>query len=80
MTGLSARERAALDYIAAYANRNGYPPTLTEITVGIGLHSAGSTWDVLRRLEAKGAISRGKDPGGVRRSPRAIHVTEAGSG
>lgn len=62
------RERLILTYIADYVRRNGYAPTVREISDGAGLSSTATTMWHLRRLTTKGCISRA--PG----KPRALVI------
>lgn len=68
---LTRRQARALTLIEDAVAERGYPPTVREMQVGLGLRSPGSVTYVLRMLEAKGRIR--KEPG----RPRAIEVIPA---
>ncbi|SFA75749.1 repressor LexA [Lentibacillus halodurans] len=70
MTKLSKRQDAILDYIKEQVNEKGYPPSVREIAVAVGLASSSTVHGHLARLESKGFIRR--DP----TKPRAIEVLE----
>ncbi|TFJ94742.1 transcriptional repressor LexA [Lentibacillus salicampi] len=70
MTKLSKRQEAILDYIKEQVNKKGYPPSVREIAVAVGLASSSTVHGHLARLESKGFIRR--DP----TKPRAIEVLD----
>ncbi|HLS09968.1 transcriptional repressor LexA [Lentibacillus sp.] len=70
MTKLSKRQEAILDYIKEQVNEKGYPPSVREIAVAVGLASSSTVHGHLARLESKGFIRR--DP----TKPRAIEVLD----
>ncbi|QKY69108.1 transcriptional repressor LexA [Lentibacillus sp. CBA3610] len=70
MTKLSKRQEAILDYIKEQVDAKGYPPSVREIAVAVGLASSSTVHGHLARLESKGFIRR--DP----TKPRAIEVLE----
>jgi repressor LexA len=68
MTKLSKRQQMILDFIKDEVETKGYPPSVREIAVAVGLASSSTVHGHLERLEAKGYIRR--DP----TKPRAIEV------
>lgn len=70
MTSNGVRDRDAeiWDFIAAFLDERGFPPTVREIGEGIGMSSPGTVHAHLVSLEAGGYIQ--KVPG----SPRAIRL------
>ncbi|SFD78629.1 repressor LexA [Lentibacillus persicus] len=70
MTKLSKRQEAILEYIKGEVNEKGYPPSVREIAVAVGLASSSTVHGHLARLESKGFIRR--DP----TKPRAIEVLD----
>lgn len=64
MEGLSPRQRQVLDFIGSYIERNGYPPSLRDISGGVGIVGNASVLAHLDTLERKGHIRR--DPGSSR--------------
>ena len=65
-TGLTARQRAILEVIRETVERQGYPPSVREIGVGVGLTSPSSVAHQLGTLEKLGYLRR--DPN----RPRAL--------
>lgn len=59
-----------LDYIKSEVNKKGYPPSVREIAVAVGLASSSTVHGHLSRIENKGYIRR--DPS----KPRAIEVLD----
>lgn len=70
MTKLSKRQQMILDFIKEEVNEKGYPPSVREIAVAVGLASSSTVHGHLERLEAKGYIRR--DP----TKPRAIEILD----
>ncbi|WP_405102021.1 transcriptional repressor LexA [Oceanobacillus sp. FSL H7-0719] len=70
MTKLSKRQQMILDFIKDEVNAKGYPPSVREIAVAVGLASSSTVHGHLERLEAKGFIRR--DP----TKPRAIEILD----
>jgi len=66
--GLTPRQRGILDVITAAIDDHGYPPSIREMGLAVGLASSSSVAHQLRALEAKGFLTR--DPN----RPRAIEV------
>lgn len=71
---LTGRQREILEYIRKETQSRGYPPSVREIGLAIGLSSSSTVHGHLQRLEEKGYIKR--DP----TKPRAIEVTADYSG
>jgi repressor LexA len=67
-TGLTPRQRRVLSYIRDSVESRGYPPSMREIGVAVGLTSSSSVAHQLRVLEGKGFLRR--DPN----RPRAVEV------
>ncbi|MEG1661877.1 MAG: transcriptional repressor LexA [Clostridiales bacterium] len=65
---LNSRQAAILDYIKRTIREKGYPPSVREIGVAIGLSSPSTVQLHLNTLEKKGYIQRGKS------KKRAIEV------
>ncbi|MEA4882238.1 MAG: transcriptional repressor LexA [Clostridia bacterium] len=68
MALLSAREKQILGFIAQETETRGYPPSVREIGLAVGLRSSSTVHGYLASLENKGYIRR--DPS----KPRAIEV------
>ncbi len=66
--GLTARQRRVLEEIRDSVERRGYPPSMREIGIAVGLTSPSSVAHQLTALERKGFLRR--DPN----RPRAIEV------
>jgi repressor LexA len=66
--GLTPRQRRVLSYIRESVEAKGYPPSMREIGVAVGLTSSSSVAHQLRVLESKGYLRR--DPN----RPRAVEV------
>lgn len=69
-SGLTKRQTEILDYIKSEVRAKGYPPSVREIGMAVGLNSSATVHSHLARLEAKGYIRR--DP----TKPRAIEITD----
>jgi repressor LexA len=65
---LTKRQREILDFITAEIHRKGYPPSVREIGLAVGLSSSSTVHSHLAALETKGFIRR--DPS----KPRTIEV------
>ncbi|MED4473994.1 transcriptional repressor LexA [Oceanobacillus caeni] len=68
MTKLSNRQQMILDFIKDEVTKKGYPPSVREIALAVGLASSSTVHGHLERLESKGYIRR--DP----TKPRAIEI------
>jgi repressor LexA len=71
MDELTERQSAILSFIARHCRDNGYPPTVREIGMGVGLASPSTVHAHLAKLESAGHIRR--DP----TKPRAMFVCHA---
>lgn len=58
MHDLTGRQRQTLDFIVAYLDRHGCPPTLQEIAAGLGISGNLGVLRHLRALERKGCLRR----------------------
>jgi len=65
---LSKRQREIFDFVVAYADKHGYPPTVREIGEAVGLASPSTVHAHLANLERAGYLKR--DP----TKPRALEV------
>ncbi|MBP1968015.1 repressor LexA [Virgibacillus natechei] len=74
MTKLSKRQQMILEYIKDEVSKKGYPPSVREIAVAVGLASSSTVHGHLARIEDKGYIRR--DP----TKPRAIEVLDLSEG
>ncbi|WP_164215562.1 transcriptional repressor LexA [Virgibacillus sp. YIM 98842] len=70
MTKLSKRQQAIMDFIKEQVEEKGYPPSVREIALAVGLASSSTVHGHLSRLEEKGYIRR--DP----TKPRAIEILD----
>lgn len=67
---LTAVQRRIVDHIRQCVEQRGYPPTMRELAVAVGLRSTATVRYQLQRLEAKGWLRR--DPN----RPRAIVLVD----
>ena len=67
---VTERQRAILDYLRAFVDEHGYPPTVREIGDAVGLRSPSTVHAHLAQLERAGLLRR--DP----TKPRAIELTD----
>jgi len=58
MEELTSRQQAILNYIRTQVRDRGYPPTVRELTVELGVKSSSTVHDELSRLVAKGLLER----------------------
>ncbi len=70
MVKLSKRQQDILDFIKDEVRQKGYPPSVREIGLAVGLASSSTVHGHLARLESKGLIRR--DP----TKPRAIEILD----
>jgi repressor LexA len=56
--GLTRSQRDVLDFIKAYLDQHGIPPTFQDIADSVGLRSKGGIHRVLTALEERGHIER----------------------
>ena len=68
MPDLSVKQSQILEYLISEVKKKGYPPSVREICVAVGLKSTSTVHGHLSRLEKKGLIRR--DP----TKPRAIEI------
>ncbi|WXR61417.1 transcriptional repressor LexA [Peptostreptococcaceae bacterium AGR-M142] len=69
--GLSDKQSKILDFIKSEITQKGYPPSVREICVAVGLKSTSTVHSHLKKLESTGYIK--KDP----TKPRTIEVLES---
>jgi repressor LexA len=69
---LTARQRRIMDFIRAWVEEHGYPPSVREIGEAVGLVSPSSVAYQLKELEKKGILRRDRN------RPRAVDVRQAG--
>jgi repressor LexA len=74
MDGLTERQQAILAFISRHCVSNGYPPTVREIGLAVGLASPSTVHAHLAKLESAGHIRR--DP----TKPRAMFVCSGNGG
>jgi len=55
-----SKQEEILEFIKSHIGKEGYPPTIREIAVGVGLASSSTVHGHLDRLEGKGLIIRQK--------------------
>jgi repressor LexA len=67
---VTERQRAILDYLRAFVDEHGYPPTVREIGEAVGIRSPSTVHAHLAQLERAGLLRR--DP----TKPRAIELTD----
>jgi repressor LexA len=72
--GLTRRQKEALDFVAAYTERHGYPPTVRELASALGISGPKGAKQFLDALAAKGYIQREPE------NARAIRVVEGAAG
>lgn len=70
MEKLSNQQKNIYDFIKKHQQQKGYPPSVREICVAVGLKSTSTVHGHIERLERKGLLRR--DP----TKPRAIELTE----
>lgn len=58
MTGPSKRQGELLAFMAAYVEREGMPPTLSEMREYLGTKSPNAALDMLKMLDKKGYVMR----------------------
>ena len=68
--GLTKRQKEALDFVAAYTGRHGYPPTVRELATALGISGPKGAKQFLDALASKGYIQREPE------NARAIRVVE----
>jgi len=70
LASLTGRQKQILEFIKKQSREKGYPPSVREIGVSVGLSSSSTVHGHLARLEEKGYIHR--DPS----KPRAIEILD----
>lgn len=60
MKPITKRQQAILDFIKAEIDKRGYPPSVREIGIAVGLSSTASVHNQLNQLEKKGFIRKDK--------------------
>lgn len=73
MEELTRREKEILEFIKRSIYEHGYPPSVREIGVGVGLKSSSTVHGYLNSMEDKGWIRRNPS------TPRAIEITDGSS-
>lgn len=72
---LYKRQRQILDFLNQYIQKNGYSPTLVEISKALGVHSLATVHEHLETMQTKGIIKR---KGGRSRSIEITNLEMAG--
>ncbi len=75
MSPLTPKQKKVLDFIEAFSEREGYPPSQQEIAAAFGFRSLGTVQNYLVRLEREGVLSRNWN---ARRGMRVVRPQEAG--
>lgn len=75
MQGLTERQRQILEFITRRTEEQGYPPTIREIGVEMGIRSTNGVNDHLKALERKGYLKR---EGLKSRALRPVSGSESG--
>ena len=70
MKGLTEKQRAVYDWIAAYIRNNGYAPTYAEIARAFGWKNQSTVWEYMTALDRKGYIDMCVGSG----SPRKLRL------
>lgn len=78
MTGPSDRQAQLLAFMAAFAEREGMPPTLKEMCEFLGARSPTAPLDMLRQLDKKGYVMRKPRASRGTRLTRKAHAFLAG--
>jgi repressor LexA len=76
MDDLAPRQRALLDFIAAYQDQKGIPPTIREIGEALGIKSTNGVSDHIKALVRKGYLERVGDA----RASRGVRLSQASRG
>jgi len=77
---LSEKQRRILEFVNAYIEANGYPPSIREIGQAVGIGSTSVVAYNLRRLEEAGYLRRDREVSRGLRLARTAGVTEDRSG
>ena len=57
-TELTKKQKMILDFINNFQDTNGYPPTVRDICIGVGLRSTATVFTHLKNLEEKGVLTK----------------------
>ncbi|MGW8822243.1 LexA family protein [Paenibacillus lautus] len=63
---LTNRQADALKFIKTYVSKNGYPPSIREITLGMNCSSASTAFKLVEKLAQKGYIEKGDGPRAIK--------------
>lgn len=55
---LTKKQKQILDFINDFQEKNGYPPTVRDICIGVGLRSTATVFTHLKNLEEKGVLNK----------------------
>lgn len=55
---LTKKQKLILDFINDFQEKNGYPPTVRDICIGVGLRSTATVFTHLKNLEEKGVLTK----------------------
>lgn len=55
---LTKKQKLILDFINDFQEKNGYPPTVRDICIGVGLRSTATVFTHLKNLEEKGVLNK----------------------
>lgn len=70
---LTRRQYEVLEFIKGFISKNGYSPTVKEISEHMGYSSASTAFSIVERLIKKGHIKKS-------RGPRTIRVIQRAAG
>uniref|UniRef100_UPI00403ED900 LexA family protein n=1 Tax=Paenibacillus sp. FSL W8-0194 TaxID=2921711 RepID=UPI00403ED900 len=65
------RQNEVLEFIKEFISKNGYSPTVREISEHMGYSSASTAFSIVERLIKNGQIRKN-------RGPRTIHLVQSG--
>ncbi|MBI6885178.1 hypothetical protein [Pseudomonas putida] len=60
-TPLTEAQQQAYDFLCAFQDANGFPPTMKELAEGLQYRSANAAHEVMKRLEIKGVVKRDRN-------------------
>lgn len=72
------RQVELLQYIDEYVEKNGFPPSLTEMRIFLDAASENAPLGSLKMMEAKGWVERPRNPETGRAIVRTLRITEIG--
>ncbi|MBQ7792791.1 MAG: transcriptional repressor LexA [Clostridia bacterium] len=55
---LTKKQKLILDFINEFQDKNGFPPTVRDICIGVGLRSTATVFTHLKNLEEKGVLNK----------------------